>query len=67
MSSPNFPDFESMLSDALDVRLTQVIRKSIKYTPSRQYPNARVVTRTTVVSVIEKTGRFSNLAKGGTK
>lgn len=67
MSSLNFPDFESMLSDALDIRLTQVVRKSIKYSLSTEYPNARVVSRTTVVSVIEKTGRVSNLVKGATK
>ncbi len=67
MSLNNVPDFEKMLTEALGIRLSQVVHKSIKYTISTTYPNAREVRRTTMVSIIEKKGRTSNLIPGGVK
>lgn len=67
MSLNNVPDFEKMLTEALGIRLSQVVHKSIKYTISTTYPNAREVRRTTMVSIIEKKGRTSNLIPGGLK
>jgi hypothetical protein len=67
MSLNNVPDFEKMLTETLGIRLSQVVHKSIKYTISTTYPNAREVRRTTMVSIIEKKGRTSNLIPGGLK
>ncbi len=67
MSLNNVPDFEKMLTEALGIRLSQVVHKSIKYTISTTYPNAREVRRTTMVSIIEKKGRTSNIIPGGVK
>lgn len=67
MSLNNVPDFEKMLTEAQGIRLSQVVHKSIKYTISTTYLNAREVRRTTMVSIIEKKGRTSNLIPGGVK
>ena len=55
------PDFEEMLQDALGIRFTKISHSAIKYSTSQEFPNSRVIRRTTVVSVIEKTGKLSNL------
>jgi len=71
--SPNNPeghDFETLIQQALGIRLSKVKQSAIKFTTSKEFPNARVIRRTTVVSVIEKRGKLSNLATskiGGSK
>lgn len=65
--SLNNPDFEEILSEALGIHLTQVKQKTIKYSTSAHHPGAKVIHRTTVISVIEKQGRTSNLPIGGTR
>ena len=62
-NQPEIPDFEEMLKAALGIRLTKVSHSAIKFTTSNEFPHARVIHRTTVVSVIEKRGHLSNLPK----
>lgn len=60
-NTPDNPDFETLLQNALGIRLAKVSQSSIKYSISHEIPNARVIRRTTVISVIEKRGDLSNL------
>ena len=66
--SPNTPDFEAFIQNALGIRLAKVKQSAIKFTISKDLPNAKVIRRTTVISVIEKRGQLANLpAAGGLK
>lgn len=59
--SPDTPDFETLLQEALGIRLAKVSQSTIKFSISKEFPNARVIRRTTVVSTIVKRGNLSNL------
>lgn len=63
--SLNNPDFETHLQSEMDNKLTQVAYKAITCTLSAQYPNARIVRKTFVVSVIEKSGHVGDLSTEG--
>ena len=67
-NNPEHPDFETLLQYALGIKLAKVKQSAIKYSISQELPGARIIHRTTVISVIEKRGQLSNLsAVGGTK
>lgn len=59
------PDFEELLQDALGIKLAKVKQSAIKYSISQELPGARVIRRTTVISVVEKRGKLSNLKVAG--
>jgi hypothetical protein len=59
------PDFEALLQNALGIKLAKVKQSAIKFSTSQDLPNARVIRRTTVISVIEKRGKLSNLSTTG--
>ena len=59
------PDFEELLQDALGIKLAKVKQSAIKYSISHDLPNARVIRRTTVIAVVEKRGKLSNLKVAG--
>jgi hypothetical protein len=60
---PEGQDFETLLQNALGIKLAKVKQSSIKYMASKEFPNTRVIKRTTVISVIEKRGQLSNLSQ----
>ena len=62
---PDTPDFETMLQDALGIKLAKVSQSTLKYSISSEIPNARIIRRTTVISVIEKRGKLSNVSNLG--
>ena len=67
-NQPSNPDFETLLQDALGIRLAKVSRSSIKFSISDENPSTRIVRRTTVISIVEKRGKLSNLPTlGGLK
>jgi hypothetical protein len=59
------PDFEALIQNGLGIKLAKVKQSAIKFSISQDLPNARVIRRTTVISVIEKRGQLSNLSKSG--
>jgi hypothetical protein len=63
--TPDTPDFEALLQNALGIKLVKVKQSAIKFSISQELPNARVIRRTTVISVIEKRGKLSNLSVAG--
>lgn len=64
-NTPDTPDFETMLQDALGIKLAKVSQSTLKYSISSEIPNARIIRRTTVISVIEKRGKLSNVSNLG--
>jgi hypothetical protein len=60
--SPEGQDFETLLQNALGIKLAKVKQSSINFSISKELPNARVIKRTTIISVIEKRGQLSNLS-----
>ena len=67
-NNPEHPDFETLLQNALGIRLAKVSQSSIKFSISQEFPNTKVIRRTTVISVVEKRGKLSNLpVTGGLK
>ena len=63
LGNPEGQDFETLLQNALGIKLAKVKQSAIKFTISKEFPNARVIERTTVISVIEKRGQLSNLSQ----
>ena len=59
--NPEGQDFETLLQNALGIKLAKVKQSSINFSISKELPNARVIKRTTVISVIEKRSQLSNL------
>jgi len=60
-NNPGGEEFENLLENALGIKLAKVKHIAIRFTASRECPNTLVVKRTTVMSVIEKRGKLSNL------
>lgn len=63
LNNPEGHDFETMLQEALGIKLAKVTQSAIKFFISHEFPNARVIKRTTVISIIEKRGKISNLSQ----
>ena len=63
LNNPEGHDFETMLQEALGIKLAKVTQSAIKFSISQEFPNARVIKRTTVISIIEKRGKISNLSQ----
>jgi hypothetical protein len=64
-NNPGGQEFENLLENALGIRLAKVKHNAIRFSVSREFPNALVIKRTTVISVIEKRGKLSNLHAPG--
>ena len=63
LNNPEGHDFETFLQEALGIKLAKVTQSAIKFSISHEFPNARVIKRTTVISIIEKRGKISNLSQ----